>query len=67
MLTVWHPPDARSTCELHPFRRAGTPLAELDLQIVSIALTHALPLATHNTGHFERIPGLTLVERLAGR
>lgn len=46
-------------------RRAGTPLAELDLQIASIALTHALPLATHNTSHYERIPGLSLVDWLA--
>ena len=46
-------------------RRAGTPLADLDLQIASIALVHALPLATHNTGHFNRIPGLILVDWLA--
>ncbi len=45
-------------------RRAGTPLADLDLQIASIALVHALPLATHNTNHFNRIPGLDLVDWL---
>jgi tRNA(fMet)-specific endonuclease VapC len=43
-------------------RRAGTPLAELDLQIASIALSCALPLVTHNTGHFARIPGLILMD-----
>jgi hypothetical protein len=32
-------------------RRAGAPLAELDLQIACIALTHALPLAKHNIIH----------------
>jgi tRNA(fMet)-specific endonuclease VapC len=45
-------------------RRAGTPLADLDLQIACIALIHALPLATHNTSHFNRIPGLSLVDWL---
>jgi predicted nucleic acid-binding protein len=40
------------------------PLAYLDLQIASIALVHALPLATHNTGYFVRIPGLHLVDWL---
>ena len=45
-------------------RRAGTPLTDLDLQIASIALIHALPLATHNTNHFNRIPGLHLVDWL---
>ena len=46
-------------------RRAGTPLAELDVQIASIALSCALPLVTHNTGHFASIPGLRLMDWLA--
>jgi predicted nucleic acid-binding protein len=46
-------------------RRAGTPLADLDLQIACIALVHALPLATHNSNHFNHIPGLHLVDWLA--
>ena len=46
-------------------RRAGTPLADLDLQIACIALIHALPLATHNASHFTRIPRLILVDWLA--
>jgi predicted nucleic acid-binding protein len=37
------------------------------LQIACIALTHALPLATHNTAHFEGIPGLLLVDWLASQ
>jgi len=45
-------------------RRAGTPIAEPDLQIASIALYHALPLATHNQRHFARIPGLDLIDWL---
>jgi tRNA(fMet)-specific endonuclease VapC len=46
-------------------RRAGTPIAEPDLQIASVALQHGLPLATHNTGHFDRVPGLALVDWLS--
>ena len=45
-------------------RRAGTPLSEPDLQIASIALCHALPLATHNQRHFSRVPNLPLVDWL---
>lgn len=45
-------------------RRAGTLIAEPDLQIASIALQHGLPLATHKIGHFERVPGLALVDWL---
>ena len=46
-------------------RRTGTPLADLDLQIASIALSRGLLLVTHNTGHFARIPGLVLADWLA--
>ena len=46
-------------------RRTGTPLADLDLQIASIALSHGLSLVTHKTAHFNRIPGLVLVDWLA--
>ena len=46
-------------------RRAGTPLSEPDMQIASIALCHALPLATHNQRHFARVPGLSLADWLA--
>lgn len=38
--------------------RAGTPLAEPDLRIGSIALTRDLTVVTGNTRHFSRIPGL---------
>ena len=43
-------------------RRAGTPVAEPDLQIASISLHHNLPLATHNQRHFARVPALQLVD-----
>lgn len=38
----------------------GEPLDDLDLQIASIAIENALPLATNNTNHFKRIKGLEL-------
>jgi tRNA(fMet)-specific endonuclease VapC len=40
--------------------RSGNRLADLDLQIASIALANDLSLITHNTRHFARIPGLQL-------
>ena len=45
-------------------RRAGQLLAEPDLQIASIALSHAMALATHNTRHFGRVENLELVDWL---
>lgn len=39
--------------------RVGTPLAEPDLRIASIAVTRHLTLVTRNLRHFERVPGLT--------
>jgi len=46
-------------------RRADMFFVDLDLQIASIALSHSLPLVTHNTAHFARIPGLVLADWLA--
>ena len=37
---------------------AGTPLAEPDLRIAAIALTHDLTMVTGNIRHFSRVPGL---------
>lgn len=45
--------------------RNGQIVGEPDLQVASIALSLALPLATHNTAHFDRIPGLRLLDWLA--
>jgi tRNA(fMet)-specific endonuclease VapC len=47
-------------------RTQGTPVAEPDLQIASIAIVNELPLATHNQRHFHRIPGLILQDWLDG-
>lgn len=40
--------------------QSGMKLADIDLQIASIALQHQSPLVTHNRRHFQRIPGLVL-------
>ena len=41
-------------------RRQGTPVGEFDTQIAAHALAENLILVTHDTRHFERIPGLKL-------
>jgi tRNA(fMet)-specific endonuclease VapC len=38
----------------------GTPLAEADLRIGSIAVARGLTLVTGNVRHFSRVPGLTI-------
>jgi tRNA(fMet)-specific endonuclease VapC len=43
-------------------RRMGSPIAEPDLQIASIALHHMLPLVSHNQRHFARVQGLKLLD-----
>lgn len=45
--------------------RQGTPLADADLQIASIALTAGHELVTGNVRHFSRIPGLRINTALA--
>ena len=46
-------------------RRQGVPVGEMDTQIAAHALAENLPLVTHNTRHFERIPGLKLQDWIA--
>lgn len=41
-------------------KRQGTPIGELDTQIAAHALAEDLVLVTHNTRHFEKVPGLKL-------
>ncbi len=41
-------------------KRQGTPIGELDTQIAAHALAEDLILVTHNTRHFEKVPGLKL-------
>ena len=40
--------------------RRGTPLAEPDLRIASIALARGLILVTRNVRHFQHVPALTV-------
>jgi tRNA(fMet)-specific endonuclease VapC len=40
--------------------RAGTPLAEPDLRIAAIAISHQLTLVTRNVRHYGRVPDLTV-------
>lgn len=44
----------------HTLKTQGTPIGELDTQIAAHALAEKLILVTHNTRHFEKIPGLKL-------
>lgn len=46
------------------FRRSGVLPGEADLQIAGIALNEGHTLVTHNTRHFERVPGLSLADWL---
>ena len=46
--------------------RSGTPLAEPDLRIASIALVRGLILVTRNVRHFQRVPELTVENWIDG-
>jgi len=41
-------------------RRTGTPIGEIDTQIAAHALAESLTLVSHNTRHFDQVPGLRL-------
>jgi tRNA(fMet)-specific endonuclease VapC len=41
-------------------RRTGRPIGDIDLLIAGVAQRHGLTVVTNNTGHFERIPELTI-------
>lgn len=43
-------------------RRKGTPLEDADLLMGAIAKANGATLVTHNTRHFQRIVGLSLVD-----
>jgi tRNA(fMet)-specific endonuclease VapC len=44
--------------------RRGTVVNAVDLMIAAVAVAHDLTLVTHNTKHFQVIPGLRLVDWL---
>jgi tRNA(fMet)-specific endonuclease VapC len=41
-------------------RRDGKPRGDMDLLIAGVAASHDLKVVTNNTGHFERIPDISL-------
>jgi tRNA(fMet)-specific endonuclease VapC len=41
-------------------QQSGQPIGQMDTQIAAHALALSLPLVTHNTRHFQRVPGLKL-------
>jgi tRNA(fMet)-specific endonuclease VapC len=43
-------------------RRKGSPIGEIDTQIAAHALAEGLTLVTHNTRHFDQVPGLSLLD-----
>ena len=52
---------ARSCGELRAaLAGLGKPIGPYDIQIASIALANRLTLVTHNTGEFQRVPGLVI-------
>lgn len=43
-------------------KRRGLPIGEIDTLLAGVALSEGLALATHNTTHFSRVAGLTVVD-----
>lgn len=43
-------------------KSAGQPIDQMDTMIAAHALSTGLTLVTHNTRHFQRVPGLRLVD-----
>lgn len=63
-------PTDRSICHHYAaqftrLKSAGTPIAGNDLWIACHALAENATVVTHNTGAFERVPGLTVVSWVA--
>jgi tRNA(fMet)-specific endonuclease VapC len=53
--------NARQAGELRTrLAAAGTPIGAYDVLIAGQALARALTLVTHNTGEFQRVPGLRI-------
>ncbi|MBK9574511.1 MAG: type II toxin-antitoxin system VapC family toxin [Rhodoferax sp.] len=46
-------------------KRQGRPIGDMDTLIAAHALAEKLILVTHNTRHFENVPGLKLEDWLA--
>jgi len=46
-------------------RRGATPIGEIDTQIAAHAVAEGLTLVTHNTRHFDQVPGLRIEDWVA--
>lgn len=46
-------------------QQGGQPIGQMDTLIAAHALALGLPLVTHNTRHFKRVPGLQLEDWMA--
>ena len=46
-------------------QQTGQPIGNMDTQIAAHALALGLPLVTHNTRHFKRVPGLKIEDWMA--
>lgn len=56
-------PAARQAADVRrSLERAGRTIGMADSLIAGTALLHKLPLFTRNRNHFERVPGLSLVD-----
>jgi tRNA(fMet)-specific endonuclease VapC len=44
-------------------RRIGKPIEGADAWIAATALLYGIPLITHNSDHFSRVPGLTVISQ----
>jgi tRNA(fMet)-specific endonuclease VapC len=63
---VWTAQAADIYGETHTLlMKKGQPIGIMDVQIAAHALAENLILVTHNTRHFERIPGLKLEDWMA--
>ena len=63
---AWPPEAAEPYGEIAAqLRKTGQPNGEMDTLIAAHALVAGLTLVTHNTCHFERIPGLRLEDWMA--
>ena len=58
------PPQMPWEIQAH-LKRQGTPIGELDTQIAVYALVEDLILITHNTRHFDKVPGFRFEDWMA--
>jgi Predicted nucleic acid-binding protein, contains PIN domain len=53
--------DALTAAKIRGYlERKGTRIGPYDILIAAQALTRSIPIVTHNTGEFRRVPGLSV-------